>query len=563
MKGLLYLITIVLVATIAGCGSKPSKNPRLTRIYDLSESDPTAALAALDSVCPEELSSSDRYYYGFLKIKVNDKNYIRHTSDSLYLVVSNYYSDNKTMLPEVLYYGGRIYSDIGDYPTAIQYFQDALDAVPENDLNLRGHILSQTGRLLSKVRLYDQAIPYIQQVLHIDSIHSSPCNLLYNFLLLGYVYFYKEDFEQANIQFLKAKEWANRMSCHEQANVDVWISETQRKTGKIKEALATIRSAMDSVTPGYRNLALTTASHIYLESGIEDTAFICAVELANSQDPNNRHLGYECLLSPALLHLSPSDSLVAYVRRYQDILEDRLNSHDAQETLIQNAFYNYSVHQRQSFEAERSRNKMLFIVLICVCTILILLIWGLSYRYKSTRYANKLYQAQKLLDTLTTQLCIPMCEVTPDPCHSSSCQVNFGKLRENLIQGLLTLQTKQQEYIIPPIITQSNAYVDLQKYIAQCTTIPNNHPLWQDLEDIVLKSSPMFMSRLRLLIGHEPSMEIKRTSILIKCGVSPSQIAHLTSCSKEGVSSRRRRLRIHIFGQSTEIQTIDKVIRLL
>lgn len=50
---------------------------------------------------------------------------MEHTSDSLILDVIDYYSsnDDRNLYPEVLYYGGRVYSDLGDYPTSLSYFR--------------------------------------------------------------------------------------------------------------------------------------------------------------------------------------------------------------------------------------------------------------------------------------------------------------------------------------------------------------------------------------------------------------------------------------------------------
>ncbi|MDE7441206.1 MAG: tetratricopeptide repeat protein, partial [Muribaculaceae bacterium] len=91
--------------------------------------------------------------------------YITHTSDSLYLTVKDYFSDHhrKEMLPEVLYYGGRVYSDMGVYPVALQYFRDALALMGRSraDMNLRQRALSQTGRLLSALDLHGDALPYV------------------------------------------------------------------------------------------------------------------------------------------------------------------------------------------------------------------------------------------------------------------------------------------------------------------------------------------------------------------------------------------------------------------
>ncbi|MDE6336364.1 MAG: tetratricopeptide repeat protein, partial [Muribaculaceae bacterium] len=85
-------------------------------------------------------------------------------------MIKYYSSHNKELHPEALYYGARVYSDLGDYPTALKYFQEALDHLPSDtkDIDLKSRILSQTGRLLNTLRLYQEAIPYVESTLELD-----------------------------------------------------------------------------------------------------------------------------------------------------------------------------------------------------------------------------------------------------------------------------------------------------------------------------------------------------------------------------------------------------------
>lgn len=113
------------------CCTGRTTDGRLVRIAAEVAVSPNEALTALDSIDPRALSDADRHFYDFLTIKARDKAYITHESDSLILSVVEYYSTQSkdTVYPEALYYGGRVYSDLGDYPTALDYFQKALDCL--------------------------------------------------------------------------------------------------------------------------------------------------------------------------------------------------------------------------------------------------------------------------------------------------------------------------------------------------------------------------------------------------------------------------------------------------
>ncbi|MDE6768541.1 MAG: hypothetical protein K2J78_02320, partial [Muribaculaceae bacterium] len=106
-------------------------------IAEIVSDHPNDALTRLSSINPDSLSEADRHYFDFLSIKAKDKAYITHTSDSLIRDVIDYASSHQKegYYTEALYYGGRVYSDLGDYPTALQYFQETLDLLPEDREN--------------------------------------------------------------------------------------------------------------------------------------------------------------------------------------------------------------------------------------------------------------------------------------------------------------------------------------------------------------------------------------------------------------------------------------------
>ena len=139
------------------CCTGHETDERLVRIAAEVSASPNEALATLDSIDPRSLPDADRHFYDFLTVKASDKAYITHESDSLILSVVEYYSTQSkdTVYPEALYYGGRVYSDLGDYPTALDYFQKALDCLDagKDNIDLRIRVLSQTGRLLKSLRL--------------------------------------------------------------------------------------------------------------------------------------------------------------------------------------------------------------------------------------------------------------------------------------------------------------------------------------------------------------------------------------------------------------------------
>ena len=60
-------------------------------------------------------------YYDLLDLKVNDKMYVRHTSDSLIKRITAFYEvyGDRDKLLESYYYMGRVYRDLNDAPEAL------------------------------------------------------------------------------------------------------------------------------------------------------------------------------------------------------------------------------------------------------------------------------------------------------------------------------------------------------------------------------------------------------------------------------------------------------------
>ena len=243
----------------------------------------------------------------------------------------DYYSsnDDRNLYPEVLYYGGRVYSDLGDYPTSLSYFQKALDNLPENypDRSLESRLSSQTGRLLIGMRLYGEAIPYMERAIKANHATRDTVNLIYNYGLISSAYIYLKDYDKAELNLKNAAYWAQFSDNRLLENIRIDMAAVKLHKNRLDSALAIIRGLPDRVEPEFRNLALANACDIYLAKGILVTAYMYARELATSPDFNNRNNGYRIMLSPELRGRIPIDSLTDLILQYNDILQKNYTGH--------------------------------------------------------------------------------------------------------------------------------------------------------------------------------------------------------------------------------------------
>ncbi len=556
-----------------GCSGK-YRHDGLAGVERLVEKSPEAALAHLDSIDCKSLSDADRHYYDLLTIKAADKAYITHTSDSLILRIIEYYDSHRGygLYPEALYYGGRVYSDLGDYPTALRYFQKALDLLPADasDLHLRGNVLSQTGRLLNTLKLYGEAVPYMHEAIKVDSLCEDSLNMIYDIQLLGAIYLHSKEYDQAEAKFQAALALADVISPKDKIQQEMYLAGVKYKKGEIDSALTLIRDVIGRIGQPYRSVALAYASYIYKRAGILDTAYMCAGELVNNPEfESNKETGYDVLLSPALMDVVPVDSVRLYAYRYGELLDSYLNQSELHATLLQNSFYNYQLHDRQRVAAEETKAGLQRWIAGILVVVFVLVMCVLYLKNRSKSQLLQLHEALNNINLLKQTLNNPVCETpvvrdgeSPDV-HSVPAQ-DYRELQIQLRNELLELQQScAQMPAVPQEILQSEACERLQQYIRNGDIIAENDDIWTDLERVVSKSSKDFKYRLQLLTGGALKRADYHVALLIKCGVTPTQMTSLLGRTKGTISYRREALCQKVFERNLGAKVIDDVIRRL
>ena len=100
-----YILAIATLTVCAiSCNNHSANWETLNSIESYIEQNPDSALAKLKLIDCDTLSDADRIYHHFLTVKAMDKAYIVHTTDSLILLVHEYYSTHdKERYPEVVF----------------------------------------------------------------------------------------------------------------------------------------------------------------------------------------------------------------------------------------------------------------------------------------------------------------------------------------------------------------------------------------------------------------------------------------------------------------------------
>lgn len=191
-------------------------NKRLTvlqRADSLMVNHPDSALSLLESIGnTDTLLRADRVYYALLLTQARDKNYIRHTTDSVMHKVVDYYDsgNNDVLRMKAHYYLARVYQDMDSVSASVGEFLIALqlaEGVKDSDFICLS--AANLGHFLKEHDLPDEADSYYQRA---EEVALSKRDSLYWALVLINradisMHKGKEYYEEAEIELLKVLEF--------------------------------------------------------------------------------------------------------------------------------------------------------------------------------------------------------------------------------------------------------------------------------------------------------------------------------------------------------------------
>lgn len=343
LLGLLFLFLFLLGA----CNTHQPYPPSLLKADSLASACPDSARSLLASLQDEMSSAPEaiRMYYRLLCIKADDKAYIPHTSDSLIRSVLHYYIEkgDKRHLPEAYYYAGRTYSDLKDAPHALEYYQQAIDAMQREkltDYNLLSRTYSQMGELFFYQELYDEVQGVLRKAYQCDLILKDSVNLVFDLRDIGRSFAVEEQQDSAVWYYNRAIEMAQLIKDVELCNmVYREFAGFNVKWGNYSDAYEMLqigKTTIDSIglPPYYNNMA----RYYYFTNQLDSAAYYYQKKLAfNSL--LHRSGAYEGLANIA--HRQGDDSNAWHLLKQHILYKDSLQNIIRTEAINKiNALYN-------------------------------------------------------------------------------------------------------------------------------------------------------------------------------------------------------------------------------
>ena len=536
LAGLFYILV-----TICICGCTSKSYPAILLTADsLTMIAPDSAIVLLRQISPmmaDEKLRTQRFYQ-LLCIKAADKAYLTHTSDSLILVLLDFYesTQDKDLLPDVYYYAGRIYRDLGDAPQALEYFHRALDALPDGTgSRQRPLINSQMGTLFSLQGMHDKAITCFQHALNDDKIRQDSVDILFDLQDLGFQYRNKQQIDSSLFYYRQALCMAHNLqnSCFINM-ISAQIAGLYKQIGQYELALKTLTPSLSYVRPQEASSIYSTASELYHRLGQTDSAIYYYKKMLEIGTVYAKQAACQGMALIAIERKQAEDAIY-YSTQYQLYTDSVKKLTQTESVQKMQSLYNYQLRERENnrLEQDNLRKEIIIQAETFVCLLLLIAVYAIYYHYKK----RKAELARNLRD------------------------LERAKEKKRLLNGSIQpydWQQQQSQLLRNFQDTPICRMIEERLLEVEQRTNILSEKEWQTFEATISHFYPTFVDDLRAL--HPFSKYELRVCQLIKANLNPAKIARLTNHSKEAVSSTRRRMYEKAFGRKGSPSDWDEYI---
>ena len=569
MKHLLHIfITVVCIAVVAGCADNSRLRDDIDRAGRLADTCPDSAIALLDSLSPaiNQADKATRMRYDLMLIKSRDKAYIEHRNDSMIAPVVEYFTGHSDpdLTPLALYYAGRVYSDLGDAPRALDYFQQALTTIGDDTIKHYGIYKvchSQMAELFMHQHLFNYALNSAIKAVDL----SSPETLHWDYEMIACIYYEIGTIDSSLTYYKRAYDSALKNNPAGISRVKQQMASFFYHCGEYSKADSILSTLMTNYPADLKNQVYSTKASNTIKIEGYEAAFPYLKWLADSGNiygqtyGNGELANYYSYIAEKYDAAEKYDSAAMHLRSYIK-LQDSINKITQIEAVEKvKGMYDYSIREKDNkiLRTENRLRRELNVALAFILAAVVFIGWILfrdsnrkrmMLRYKNialksilddTRKSTKEYQQemQAKVDSLTKQLDVI------DSVKATATELAIKKSEILLSDSILTVEERAQQHIRlleKPVISY------LKNGLTKGESLNTTKAL-AELEKCVNDIYPEFKHKLISICG--VNITEYNVSLLLKSGFSPSEISKLLSKSNETISSIRRRLMKKVFNQ--------------
>lgn len=508
---------------LVGLGACQHKYPTcLVEVDSLLYKNPQAAYAQLkvaeQNISPSQLE--DYNYCCLLKMMAGDRTYQSVKNLAALGKIVHYFENKHEMdkLAKAYYLQGRFFQESHEYSIALSYYHKALKVLDDKeDLDLRGLAYSQIGNILMDFDIFPEAKCYYGKAISCDSLQKDTEGIAFGIRDLAVVDMEQGDLKGALGKFQRALSLAR--ACKQESLVrDIQL----QLAGAYLYGTNNLDSVWFYLSPSFHHVDGKMKSHAYLiaseyywSRGKEDSAKVYLSQVAMHGD-----IFQKCEACKRLVTIFSYEDDLPFMQRYTEkylLLNDSISLLKEKEHKMRGQdIMKFLTQEDEIKQLKQSNDHKLYLSLSVLFMLFVVVVAFFCY------YQMGVMKKIKIRKRLAK---IKLLMFSSEERQKARCQEICEKL-------------------------QFDTYIKLQK----CLPIQ----AWKQLEDEVDRLFPKFKDKVTSCF--EVSDFEYQICMLVKIGVSSSQMAILTAHAVTSISMAKQRLFFKLTGQKGKAEDLNQFL---
>lgn len=547
MNRRLFLLFLT-VWFLYACKGRGDISPILAEAEKLMNPQPDSALTLLEMIeIPPTLPSSDYAFYCLLLTQARDKNFYKHTSDSLIQVAVDYYKTTTEWehAARSLYLKGCIHYDLNHIEEAARCYMEALEkAKHTEDALLIGLIYEQLGLVYWQLGGWEEPLYNQQQAYTYYQQAGDTSYYPYALRGIGRAYWRKKMYDSALVAYQEGLCFAE-MTNHRAAAISLTseIGSMYVRKQMYDTALVIIRKAI-SMTKNKNDLyhKYVALGNAFLQKGVYDSAHYY---LSKCIDSKNIYVKIEVYKHLSEIAAKKGDYSDAYRFYHQAIAWDDsiADYHKMQKVSnMQHSFRHTSLtEENQLLKFEKSRQRQFYLVTVCIGLVLASWFYFRYQRYKQQKAyelfirEEKIKSNEALIQAYSTEL-----KQTKKKLNDKEKRLTeFSNQADWKLQQDVSLLIEKKNRLAEGLLEQ----LDLFKRIKLSENARKlSDEDWTYLLRTIDTLYDNFTIRFQKAYPHL-TPEIVRFCVLMKIKLTNQELMNVLSLSKDAIYKRKSRLK--------------------
>lgn len=585
LLGLLFFLLLL------ACTGKNEIASLLSEAESYMTVKPDSALCLLDSVKrPEDLSRKEQALWCLLYTEAQEKNRIKHSSDSLIQIAVRYYEkagwEDRKM--QAYYYCGNVFYDLNDALQAQEYYLKAYEVGKSlNAPSLLGQLCANLGSLYTSQKLYQPALNYQKKAVDYFVQDADTVSLSVTLRNIARIYVCENKRDSAiiyySIALLHTSDSHELYMSNELADAYSRVGDYERGLSYAWKAYSKIETADDSC------LVSLTLGDLYLKTGKMDSAYSY---FSFARKSTNLHTVCDAYrnLSRFEKYRQNWKASADFQEQYE-ILRDSIEKQTYMETLARlQSLYDYRLVEKEKEyyrqEADRKTNYLYrlwggssFFLLMAVCVAFYLFKekkkkeeqQDQSLRLQEQKYKESqeyLKERNVTIVKLEQQIAVEQKRIEENIQQYEKMLAQETDRAAEKERELKMVQVLLNEKLVVPIdgiqekVDFNHLFFTSEMYLGLCTK-------WKKLDETqwpeVVKTIDHvlyrdFTSKIRILYPRISELDLV-VCCLTKLDIPVGRIASLLSVNSQTISNKRKRLYEKLTHQNGSAQDFDEFIK--